>query len=193
MLHEPKILVYTRGMTEITSETPFERFKKTYTPLYRVLLILGVLAIFMSLAALTNLRTILNYFTSDPVYAISGTVSALVVPAFMIASLILLWKKHPTGLRLRLVGYAISIGASLLALFTSKETLTNATREVIEAAVRDGNGAITKELATSLTHASFYGSLYVSVGLSLLFAWLWWKAWKRQMKVDHKKSASSQA
>ncbi len=177
-------------MTEIVPETPYERFKKTYTPLYRVLLVLGILAVFMSLAALTNLRTILDYFASDPIYATSGTISALVVPALMIASLILLWKKHPTGLRLRLIGYAVSISASFLAFFTSKETLTNATRDVIEAAVRDGNGAITEELATQLTHASFYGSLYLSIGLSLLFAWLWWKAWKRQMKVDHKKNTS---
>ena len=89
---------------------------------------------------------------------------------------------------MRLVGYGVSIGASIIGLFTSSATIERITKEVIDAAIRDGNGAITREFASSVTEMSFYGTLYVSIGASLLFAWLWWKAWKKQIKADTKKS-----
>ena len=174
-------------MAEIVPKTPYEIFKQRYTPLYRVLLILGILAALLSLASLTNLRTIFGYFQTDPAYAISSLISALVVPALMISSLILLWHKHPTGIRLRLVGYSISILASIIGLFTSSATLERITKEVTDAAIRDGNGIITEDIAASITQASFYGTLYIGIGVSLLLSWLWVKAWKRQMKVDAKK------
>lgn len=175
-------------MAEIAPETPFEQFKKRFVPLYRVLLILGVLAILMSLTALSSLRSVFGHFSTDPAYATSSLISALAVPALMISSLILLWHKHPVGIRLRLVGYGVSIGASIIGLFTSSATIERITKEVIDAAIRDGNGAITREFASSVTEMSFYGTLYVSIGASLLFAWLWWKAWKKQIKTDTKKS-----
>ena len=177
-------------MAEITPDTPFERCKKTFTPLYRTLLILGMLAALMSLTSLTSLRSIFGYFAADPMYGTSSLVAALVVPALMIASLILLWHKHPTGIRLRLIGYGISIAASIIGLFTSPATLERITKEVVDAAIRDSNGTISSEMAASLTEASFYGALYLSIVLSLVFAWLWWKAWNRQMKVDAKKKAA---
>ena len=180
-------------MTQLTPETPYERFKATYTPLYRILLILGGIAVLMSLASLTNLRAIFDYFSLDLMYALSGLISALIVPAFMISSLILLWYKHPVGIRLRLAGYGVSIVASITGLFTSPATLERLTKEVVEAAIRDGNGAITPQLAANITEASYYGALYISIGASLVFAWLWWKAWTKQVKVDAKKSAVSTA
>lgn len=175
-------------MTKISPDTPFERFKKTYTPLYRTLLILSGIAALMSLSALTNLRTTIGHFADDPMYATSAIISTLVVPAFMISSLILLWHKHPTGIRLRISGYGVSIIASVIGLSTSPETLARVTKDIIDATVRDGNGAITHEFAANITEVSFYGSLYIAIGASLLFAWLWWKAWDTQMKVDAKKT-----
>lgn len=177
-------------MAEITPPTPFEQFKKKFVLLYRVLLVLGILAVLASLTSLTNLRSIFGHFSTDAMYATSSLIAALVVPALMISSLILLWHKHPVGIRLRLAGYGVSIASSIIGLFTSSATLERITKEVIDAAVRDGNGAITSEFAASITEASFYGTLYVSIGISLLFAWLWWKAWKKQIKADTKKNAA---
>lgn len=174
-------------MTETAPKTPYELFKQRYTPLYRVLLILGILAALLSLASLTNLRSLFDYFQTDPAYATSSLIAALIVPALMISSLILLWYKHPTGIRLRLVGYSLSILASIIGLFTSSATIERITKEVTDAAIRDGNGVITGDFAASVTQASFYGTLYVGIGASLLFSWLWVKAWKRQVKADTKK------
>lgn len=177
-------------MTEIAPKTPYEIFKQRYAPLYRVLLVLGVIAAFLSLASLTNVRTIFGYFQSDPIYATSSLMTALIVPALMISSLILLWHKHPTGIRIRLIGYGVSIAASAIGLFTSPTTLERIAKEVTDAAIRNSNGVMTENLAASITQTSFYGALYISIGVSLLFAWLWLKAWKRQMKVDTKKQST---
>ena len=174
-------------MTEITPDTPFEQFKKKFTPLYRTLLILGVLAILSSLITLTNLRPVFGYFPTDPLYAISATLSSLIVPVLMLASLFLLWHKHIAGLRIRLIGYGISIIASILGLFTSTDTISHMTREVVDTTLQNSNGIITSEIAAQITEASFFSSLYLSIGVSMLFALLWWKAWKRQIKVDAKK------
>ena len=174
-------------MTEITPDTPFEQFKKKFTPLYRTLLILGVLAILSSLITLTNLRPVFGYFPTDPLYAISATLSSLIVPVLMLASLFLLWHKHIAGLRIRFIGYGVSIIASILGLFTSTDTISHMTREVVDTTLQNSNGIITSEIAAQITEASFFSSLYLSIGVSMLFAWLWWKAWKRQIKVDAKK------
>lgn len=173
--------------TRQAPETPFERFKQTYTPLYRTLLVLGSIAVLISLTGLTNLRTTLGFFESDPIYATSGLISALIVPAFMIASLILLWHKHPAGIRLRLAGYAVSITASVVGLFTTAATLERITRETLEATIRNGGSGMSQELTASITESAFYGSLYLSIAINILFAWLWWKAWKKQLSVDAKK------
>lgn len=166
-------------------ETPYTRFKRTYTPLYRTLLILGILAALLSLTNFGNVRSLLESFDTDVMYAVSGCITTLVLPALMIASLILLWHKHPTGIRLRLAGYATSVVASTLGLFTKPETLSTLTQSVIEASQRAGNTVISDELAASMTHTTFYGALYVSIGASLLFAFLWWKAWKHQSTINH--------
>ena len=168
-----------------SSDTPLARFKATYTPLYRVLLVLGSIAALMSLAGISNLQTIIGYFSSDVFYATSGIITAIIVPLFMISSLILLWNKHPTGIKLRLTGYALSVVATIIGLFTSQRTLTDITKNVLESA-ESATHVIGPEFATDITEVSFYGSLYVSIGASLLFAWLWWKAWKKQSYRDKK-------
>ncbi|GEM_PF-4217108 len=171
-------------------ETPFTYFKKKYSPLYRTLLILGFLAALISLANLSNIRTTFNSFSTDIFYGISSVITTLIVPAFMISSLILLWHKHPTGIRLRLAGYGASIIASVIGFFTSHTTLERITQDVLEQSRQSDAAAISLETAATLTEATFYGALYLSIGASLLFAWLWWKAWKRQIKIDAKRKTS---
>ena len=90
------------------------------------------------------------------------------------------------GIRIRLGGYAGSIAAATLALFTSESTLKSITDQAIEDAKRNGGTTLDPVITTQIAQASFYGALYISMLISILFAWLWWKAWKKQAKTDLK-------
>lgn len=169
-----------------TPTTPFMRFKSSYTPLYRALLVLSSLAVLISLAGLTNIRTALGYLQSDTLYALSGLITILIVPIFMISSLILLWHKHPFGIRLRLIGYLVSTIATIFGFFTSQETLNSIVQQALEAS-KQTQGSLTPEMAASIGEASFFGALYIALAANLLFALLWWKAWKKQVRVDAKR------
>lgn len=172
--------------------TPFEQFKRTYTPLYRVLLVLGLFSVLFSLASIPSVRTLIEYLSQDIYYALHGLISLLIVLPLMIASLILLWHKHPVGIRLRLAGYGVSIVASIVGLFTSQETIA-ALAATVQQANPQSTAGLSPEAAASITEASFYTTLYLSMFISLLFAHLWWKAWKKQLKKDkklHEKSAA---
>lgn len=167
------------------SDNLLSQFKATYTPLYRVLLILGTLSVITSIPSVLNIRNVLGSLQSDPIYVISGLISTLIALPLMISSIILLWHKHPMGIRIRLAGYAVSVVAALLAFFTSEETLHKIVQQALEGAQKSGS-AISPALAQQVTEASFFGALYLSIFISGLFAWLWLKAWKKQVKADTK-------
>lgn len=172
---------------QLEPETPLERFKATYTPLYRVLLVLAALSVVISLPGVLNLRRILDILPSDPLYAASGLVSIFVVLPLMISSLFLLVQKHPAGIHIRLGGYAAAIIASILGMFTSQETIKSVAQSALENAQKSAD--ITPEFALQVTEFSYFAALYFSVIISVLFAWLWWKAWKKQIRVDAKKQS----
>ena len=178
-------------MTKTTSSkppTPFDRFKATYTPLYRVLLILSALAALVSLGGITNIRNLFNTFSADPFFSLSGLISTLVALPLMIASLILLANKHPMGIRIRLGGYATAIIGAIFGLFASDSTITRIAQEAFETAKKQQNTTgITLDMVTNATEFTLYATVYLSIVASLLFAWLWWKAWKKQCKVDAKR------
>lgn len=164
--------------------TPFEHFKKTFIPPYRVLLALGLFSILFSLTSISGVATLLDYLSTDIFYALYGLTSLFIVLPLMIASLILLWHKHPTGIRLRLAGYGASLISAVLGLFTASSTIETLTESVREATLQTSSGAISSELAASLTETSFSATIYLSMLASLLFAYLWWRTWKRQVRID---------
>ena len=167
--------------------TPFNRFKATYTPLYRVLLILGALAILISLGGIMNIRNLFDTFGADPFFSLSGLISTLIALPLMIASLILLAHKHPMGIRLRLSGYAVAIAGAVVGLFSSESTIARIAQEAFDGAKQQSTTEITLDMVTHATEFTLYATFYLSIGASLLFAQLWWKAWKRQCKVDAKR------
>jgi hypothetical protein len=169
-------------MTKTASQTPLQRFMATYTPRYRILLILSTLAALVSLAGIGNVSTAIDFVDSDPLYAISGLLSINIVPIFMIASLFLLWSRHPVGIRLRLVGYGISIATSICGFFISSSTLETIVTRAAE--IAGDNPALTAESAARIAETSFYGALYISIVSSAIFALLWLSAWKKQIKSD---------
>jgi hypothetical protein len=109
----------------------------------------------------------------------------------MISSLILLWHKHPFGIRLRLIGYLISTIATVLGFFTSKETLHTVIQRTIETS-KQTQGNLSPEVAANIGETSFYGALYIALATNVIFALLWWRAWKRQVRADKKKQQKEQ-
>lgn len=168
------------------SKTPLDNFKHNFRPLYRGLLILGLLSILFSLASISNISTLFSYLSSDIFYALSGLISLLVVLPLMISSLILLWHKHPTGIILRLSGYAVSIAAAVLGLFSAPNTIKDVVDSVYQANPQVAE--LSTDLAASIAESSFYGAFYLSIVISLLLSHLWWRAWTKQLKSDNKKS-----
>lgn len=164
-------------------------FKERYQPAYRVLLILSSLAALLSLTGVATIRTAIDQLPKDIFYGISGLASTLIVLPLMIASLILLWNKHPFGIKLRLIAYGATILANICSFFTSPETMRTATQEAVESAIK-GNSAMNADTAFQIAQTSFYGAIWLSIAGSILFAWLWWSAWRRQVKHDNKKTAA---
>lgn len=173
-------------MDQLTPKTPYQLFKDTYTPLYRTLLVLGALSALMATAGINGIHATLSYLSTDLPYALSNLVSLFIVLPLMIASLILLWHKHPVGIHLRLAGYGAAIVAAVLTIFTSASTRETLTKDLQEVAVSQGGPAMTPELAASITETSFSSAPYISIFISLLFAYLWWSAWKKQLLADNK-------
>lgn len=166
-----------------TSLTPFEMFKQRFTLLYRILLLLGIFSAILSLTSITTITKSIGYLASDISYAISGILAVLVVLPLMIASLILLWNKHPAGIRLRLLAYGLSALCTGLMLLAAPETIAPFIDSAVEAAQKSGAG-IDDKSARMIAETSYYGTLYATIATSGLFAWLWSVAWKKQKKHD---------
>lgn len=170
-----------------SSQNPsiFTRFKQTYAPLYRILLVLSSLAALASLTDVRSIRVALTHLHTDPFYALSGIITVGIVTPLLIASIILLWCKHVAGIRLRLSAYAASLIAVSFGFFTSRATITEIIRQAVEQAKASGS-PLSPETVARITEISFYSALTLSIILSVVFAILWWKAWKRQLVFDKK-------
>lgn len=169
--------------TSSQSSNIFIRFKSTYAPLYRTLLILSSIAALLSLADVGSIRVALDRLHMDLFSAVSGIITVCIVTPLLIASIILLWYKHPAGIRLRLAAYAASIVAVSFGFFTSRDTINETIQHSIEQAKASGS-SMPSETVARITETSFYGALIVSIIISIGFAILWWIAWKRQISYD---------
>lgn len=171
----------------VSSETPsiLTRFKETYAPRYRILLILSSIAAVLSLTSVGSIRTALEHLHADFFYALGGIITVGVVTPLLIASIILLWYKHPVGIRLRLAAYAASMVAVSSCFFTSRATIDETIHHAIEQAKASGS-SMPPETVARITEISFYGALVTSIMLNIVFAILWWTAWKRQRAFDKK-------
>lgn len=164
-------------------KTPYQRFKANYKPLYRFLLILSTLSTLFSLANISKIGTVLPMFETDPVYALGVMLAATIVPVAMLASLFLLAKKHPAGIKICLAGYGLAIISNILAMFISHETIESIAKTALEQLAGSGQ-SIPYETALGITQMSFSGALYISIFINILLAGLWVKAWRQQMSAS---------
>lgn len=172
--------------TRQSSDTAWRRFSKRYIPLYRTLLILSSLAMVLSLFNVGSIRTSISHLGSDPIYAWAGIASTLIVLPLSLAALILLWHKHPLGIRLKLLSYLVAILVTIAGFFTSGVTLQAAINTSTDQVKRSGASGLDEASITRIAEFSFYGSLWLAIAASVVFALLWWRAWRRQQRHDTK-------
>ena len=168
--------------------TAWRWFSRRFTPLYRTLFILSTFAIVLSLFNVGSIRTSISHLGSDPVYAWAGIASTLIVLPLSLAALILLWHKHPLGIRLKLLSYLAAILVTIAGFFTSRVTLQTAIDTSIEQVKRSGASGLDEASVIRIAEFSFYGSLWLAIAASVVFALLWLRAWRRQQRHDKKRS-----
>lgn len=176
----------------MTSETPtntagpWKQFKQTYTPLYRTLLVLSTIGTMLALQGLSGLPLALAGLTDQPIASAIRLVNLLIGLPLAIAGLILLWRRHQVGLWFKLASYGVSVITAIVGFFAFHEVAQQSTDMVIES-FKQSNVTTTTEQAAQLAEFSYFFALALSIGISLIFAWLWWMAWNKQAKHDHKK------
>lgn len=172
--------------TSTDPTTPLERFKTTYILRYRILLILSTLGTAVSLAGIQSLPSSIGQLSNYPVYSLASMLSLIVVLPLAIAALVLLWHKHPTGIRLKLLSYAIGAGLVIISLFTIPPTLIADTATRLAEQMSGQGYILTVQSAEALTELSVYSAFIFTLISYGIFARLWWTAWKKQCKADSK-------
>lgn len=160
-----------------------------YINFYKVMLILSTIGTSIALIAILNLRTAFDAVSIDPVYGIASIAGTLIGGTLSISALILLWQKHPTGIWLKLSAYAVSIATSIVALSASSAILVLATKETITELRNDATEyGFSDATIESIVHTTYYTAMILAIVASVVFALLWWRAWKRQVAHDLKRT-----
>ena len=155
-----------------------------YTKFYLTMLILSTIGTALGLFGLFTVPQSLNELNTNPALSIVSLFESLVILPVAIVALVLLWKKKLLGLWLKLGTYAASLLSVAVSLFFINDIL----KQSIDIAVKDIPANDTsREFITSFTTTALYGSLILTVVISLTFSLLWWFAWKNQVAADAQK------
>lgn len=161
-----------------------------YINFYKIMLILSTIGTSIALIAILNLRTAFEAVSIDPAYGTSSIAGTLLGGILSISALILLWQKHPAGIWLKLSAYVVSIITSIIALFTSSAILSITTKEAITELSDDAiSYGFTDRTVESIVHATYYAAMALAIFASIVFAVLWWRAWKKQLAHDLKSAS----
>lgn len=153
--------------------------KRRYVPFYLTMLILSTIGTSVSVIGIFGLQETITNLPTAPVFYSAAIISTLAW-IVSVVGLIFLWQKNPLGIQLKLTSYAVQFVATAASLVTIRPFLT----EIIDTAVREGKGEISRVMAEQVVT----GIVFVVYGLSLvmtaLFAFLWYKAWQSQSEED---------
>lgn len=136
-----------------------------------------------------DLPKTLEYFDTAPGYTIVSLFSYFVILPAAIVALVLLWHKHHAGIWVKLATYVASVVTSIALFFVSGPVLEVTIRQI----TIEGGQTIASTLDETTLEAAMSGAFYASIALSvagsILFATLWWFAWKKQVATDAENSA----
>lgn len=156
-----------------------------YTKFYKTMLILSTIGTSFSLYSL--LRQSVSLQNSFDLSIINGVlvIANYAIVAVSVAALILLWHKEVLGIKLKLSAYAATIVSSIVMLFIAGPTIDKATSDLREQL--EGQEGVTQDMidiGVSLVEPMYFIGLSGTIAISLLFAHLWWRAWKHQLEHD---------
>ena len=160
---------------------PIEQPRKKYTTFYLTLLILSTVGTSLSLTSLIELPQVVGYLSTDTAYAVAWLLSVFFIWPIAVIALVLLWRKHPVGIWLKLGTYGLSIITTLVMAFTASGVL----QKELSVQLRDqATAGLSESTLTSITNAAFYASIVFSVIMAIAFALMWWFAYRGQVRED---------
>ena len=160
---------------------PIERPRKKYTTFYLTLLILSTVGTSLSLTSLIELPQVVGYLSTDTAYAVAWLLSVFFIWPIAVIALVLLWRKHPVGIWLKLGTYGLSIITTLVMAFTASGVL----QKELSVQLRDqATAGLSESTLTSIANAAFYVSIVFSVIMAIAFALMWWFAYRGQVRED---------
>ena len=172
-------------MTTTPSSTqplpPIEQPRKKYTNYYLTLLILSTVGTGLSLTSLIELPQVVGYLSTDTAYAVAWLLSMFFIWPMAVIALVLLWRKHPVGIWLKLGTYGLSIIATLVMAFTAGGVV----QKELSAQLRDqATAGLSESTLMSIANAAFYASIVFSIIMAIAFALMWWFAYRGQVRED---------
>ena len=175
---------YTKSMLEPSDKPPVvvPYDERRYTKFYLTLLILSTISTAFSLLGIIAMpSSIAKYLHSNPLFAYTQ-IASVVITLGASVGLVLLWLKRPFGLWLKLSSYALAVVLTIVLLFSVQSIPTDSIDEVVKQSPQ-----ISRDMAENIFHISLYVSYGLTLVIEIVFAVLWWFAWKRQLKADSEK------
>jgi hypothetical protein len=150
-----------------------------YTTFYLVMLVLTSISVGFGVFNIAAIDTTINYLKTAPLFAILTFVQ-YGVTLLMVVALIYLYKKKELGLHLLISAYGLTTICMIIFPIATQPLLHEAVTQI----VAERRGEITLEFATQVVHITFITIAVANAFSSILFAVLWYFAWKKQSKKD---------
>ena len=160
-----------------------DKARSRYTKFYLTMLILSTIGTFFgSIAILSLPSTIALLDVSRPYGSLSLILSAVWIVS--VVALVLLWKKHPLGIQLKLSCYIVSILATIGLVMSSEPIIELLISDIEAELMRSNPQELSADAVSDVARSAYYLGLSFSVTISTAFFWLWRKAWQLQEVFD---------
>ena len=160
---------------------PIEQPRRKYTNYYLTLLILSTVGTSLSLTSLIELPQVVGYLSTDTAYAVAWLLSVFFIWPIAVIALVLLWRKHPVGIWLKLGTYGLCIITTLVMAFTASGVL----QKELSVQLRDqATAGLSESTLMSIANAAFYASIVFGIIMAIAFALMWWFAYRGQVRED---------
>lgn len=166
---------------------PYDAPKK-YETFYLVLLILSSISTTIGIASLLGVVELPKYFTESPVYAF-GWIGSVLAWLVSVVALVLLWMKHPLGIWVKQASYGLSILGSILAVIGATPIIKEASDQAVAESNTSG-GEIDPAMVETFVAAGIYIAIGLTIVFNIIFAVLWYIAWKKQRAADLENATS---
>lgn len=157
--------------------------RSRYTNFYLTMLILSTIGTFFGGLSVFSLPSTIALLEESRLY---GGLSLVLSAVWLVSvvALVLLWKKHPLGIQLKLSCYVVSILVTVGLVLSSAPIIELLTSDIETELARSNPQNLSPEAAGDVARSAYYLSLSFSVTISTAFFWLWRKAWQLQEVFD---------